>query len=163
MKQTISVTYPVSPEVLLRALTDRAFHEAKIQALGALRSEVLSDGRQGDEFVIRIRRSVRNTAQVPALLKKLVPDVSTLEHEDRFNVKAGKGHLALRIEGLPVQLSCELTAIAQGDGTELRHDWDIRCSLPIVGGAVERFLAADLPRRMEEEASAGRPLLARYA
>jgi hypothetical protein len=99
MKQTIFVTYPVTPEVLLRALTDRAFHEAKIQALGASRSEVLSDDRQGDEFVIRIRRSMRNTAPVPALLKKLVPEVSTLEHEDRFNVKAGKGYLALRIEG----------------------------------------------------------------
>lgn len=163
MKQTISVTYPVTPEVLLRALTDRAFHEAKIQALGALRSQVLSDGRDGDEYVIRIRRSMRNTAQVPALLKKLIPENSTLEHEDRFDAKAGKGHLVLCFEGLPVQLSCELTAIARGDGTELRHEWDIRCSLPIVGGAVERFVAADLPQRMEAEASAGRPLLARYA
>lgn len=163
MKQTISVTYPVTPAVLLRALTDRAFHEAKIQALGALRSEVLSDGMDGDEYVIRIRRSMRNTAQVPALLKKLIPEGSTLEHEDRFDAKAGKGHLVLSIEGLPVQLSCELTAIAQGSGTELRHEWDIRCSLPIVGGAVERFLAADLPQRMEQEANAGRPLLERYA
>lgn len=163
MKQRLSVSYPVTPAVLLRALTDRGFHEAKIRALGALNSEVLSDGMEGDEFVIRIRRSVRNTAQVPGLLKKLVPAISTLEHEDRWNAKTGKGQVTLRIEGLPVQLSCEITAIARGGSTELSHDWDIRCSLPMVGGAVERFVAADLPQRMEEEARAGRPLLARYA
>ncbi|NPU93894.1 MAG: hypothetical protein HPY82_18430 [Gammaproteobacteria bacterium] len=47
------MNYPVPPEVL-RALTGRAFHEARIQALRALRSEALSDGRQDDDFVIRI-------------------------------------------------------------------------------------------------------------
>lgn len=162
MKKTISVSYPVSRAVLLRALTDRSFHESKIRALGALHGEVLSAVREGDEFVIRIRRSVRNTAQVPGLLKKLVPAVSTLEHEDRWNATSGQGRVTLHIEGIPVQLSCEIEAIARGSATELRHDWDIRCNVPLVGSAAERFLAGDLPQRMDEEARAGRPLLAKY-
>ena len=162
MKQSISVVYPVPPEAVLRAMTDPAFHQDKLRSMAVLSSEVLEHSSSGDRFFIRIRRTMRSDVPVPALIKKLVPAVSTLEHRDYWDADEGTGRVEIKIDGLPVELRCEMHAIRCPAGTELRHAWDVRCSLPMVGGTIERFVAGDLQRRMELEAAASRPLLDRY-
>lgn len=163
MKLLIPVTYPVPPAVLLRAFTDYGFHEEKIRYLNPISFEILDHQGDSSDFTIRVRRNMRNEAQVPALIKKLIPVTSFVEHEDRWDATYGVGKVSLSIEGLPVRLTCSLIATAAGTETVLSHDWDIQCRLPVVGSAVERFIAGDLPRLMELEADAARPLLARYA
>lgn len=162
MKKSISVVYPVPPGAVLRAMTDLSFHQDKLRAMAMLSSEVLEHSHSGGRFYIRIRRTMRGDAPVPALIKKLVPAVSTLEHRDYWDAAEGTGRVEIELEGLPVELRCEMRAICCPAGTELRHDWQVRCSLPVVGGTIERFVAGDLQRQMELEAAASRPLLGRY-
>ncbi|MDP3856489.1 MAG: DUF2505 domain-containing protein [Stagnimonas sp.] len=162
MKLVIPVNYAVPPSQLMRALTDRDFHAEKIRRLQPLSFEIVEHSKVGSKFSIRVRRTMRNEAAVPALLKKLVPATSVIEHIDTWDTKTGKGQVVLSIAGLPVQLGCSITATARGNGTELSHDWEILCRLPVVGSAAERFIAGDLPRLMELEADAARPALERY-
>lgn len=162
MKLLIPVSYAVPPAVVLRAMTDPDFHAEKIRRLQPLSFEIVEHGTVGSKFSIRVRRTMRNEVPVPALLKKLMPATSVIEHTDTWDTKTGKGRVVLSIEGLPVQLGCSIAATALGTGTELNHDWEILCRLPMIGSAAERFIAGDLPRLMELEADASRPLLDRY-
>lgn len=163
MKLSNTIHYPVAPAVVLRAMTDRKFHEDKIKALGALQCEVLEDHRHDSAYRIRIRRTMRNEAPVPALLKKLVPTETTLEHTDYWNIATRAATVDIRLIGLPVTLACRIVVTPEGKGSLLTHDWDVRASVPLLGSALEKFVAADLDRLMAAEAAASAPLLGRYA
>ncbi|ROH86786.1 DUF2505 domain-containing protein [Stagnimonas aquatica] len=162
MKLELVASYSAASEVVLRAMTDRRFHEDKIRLLGAVQSEVINCSTQGAEFEIRIRRTMRNERPVPAGLRGLLPETSVVEHRDHWNAKTGRGTVAISIQGVPVELSCAIELAATTAGTDLKHRWDIRSRLPVIGGALEKFIAADLPRLMELETRAGSALLERY-
>lgn len=159
MKHRIESRYAVPPDVIRRMFADPAFHIAKLEALGLQKYRVLDQGVQGEEFRIRIERKVPLDA--PALVKKVVPAETTAVSEEIWNTRSGQGRV--RIEpGVPVDMSCEAQITGDARSCVVSYLWDVRARVPLIGGALEKFICSDLEAKMRDETRAATGLLGRY-
>ena len=162
MKKVITVNYPQPPEIVLRALADRAFHEDKMVELGALQCEVLECDQSEAGLRITISRQMQNEAQVPRALKKFIPSIVRLTHTDEWDVSTQTGTVHLEIEGVPVVTRMAIEAVASGGGTNLVHDCEVKSSAPLIGGLLEKFSAAELESQIQNDATVSAVLVDRY-
>lgn len=162
MKHRIVIPLPFPPEVVLRAMTTTRFHLDKIQRLGAFGCELLEEGDVGPKHFVRIRRRMPNRPAVPGALAKLLPADVILNHRDEWNAATRSGEIDVHVEGTPVRMRARVKVVPAGDGSEQVFDWEIKASVPLVGGAVEKFVANDLDRTVGDESRIVRELLANY-
>ena len=149
MKHQSQARFPAPAAVVLRMFTDRAFHTRKLDAMGLKNYEVLEHAAKGDEFRIRIRRKV--PMQAPAMVKKFVGAESTVVNEERWNRAKGSGSVLVEPVGMPLEMSCATSVKDEGAGCVVRYDWTINAKVPLVGGALEKFVVSDLEKRAGEE------------
>lgn len=162
MKQRMQMRYPASAATVLRMMTQVDFHTAKLQRLGISGYQLLDQQRDAERFSVRIRRRVPIEVPVPALLQKLVPAQLLVVHEDRWTLADARGEVIFEFQGLPLQLAC-CTALQDADGgCVLSYDWEVQAKVPMVGGAVEMLLLADLEKKLAAETRVGIELLARF-
>ncbi|MDR3417509.1 MAG: DUF2505 domain-containing protein [Nevskia sp.] len=161
MKHRTEARFPASPEVVLRMFTDRSFHTRKLEAMGLQnRYEVLDYAFDGNDFRIRIQRRV--PVQAPGVVKKVVSAESTVVNEERWNLKSRTGAVKVEPQGMPLDMSCVLGLAGTAEGCVVSYDWTIKARIPVVGGALEKFVVADLQSRSAEEHEAAMRLLAEY-
>lgn len=163
MKTRISVSYECSPQTLMAALVSRQFHEDKIQALGALHCEVLSSEEKPGELRMHIRRVMKNDASVPKALAKLIPSQTTVEHRDEWDAKTRRGKTEVSLSGVPVRIVMTMSVIERGAHATLEHDCVVESRTPLIGGALERFVASQLEQQLPNEKTISAKLLERYA
>lgn len=160
MNHRIVIRYPFAPAVLLRALITPQFHVDKALRLGAFRCELLEQGTNGTAMTLRMRRRMPTAAPGPRALAKLIPPALVVEHHDQWDASSGCGLIAVQIAHAPVRLRARASVLAIESGCEHRFDWEIAASIPLVGGALERFIAQDLDRGLQIEATVVREMLA---
>lgn len=151
MKHRIVVRYPFAPAMLLRALTTPQFHVDKAYRLGAACCDLLDQKVDGSSMAIRIRRRMPNTAPVPRALAKLIPNEIVVEHRDQWDASSGRGLIEVQVDRMPVRLIAKASVFAIATGCVQQFDWEINSSLPLLGGTLERFIAQDLDRSIQEE------------
>lgn len=159
MKHAVVIPLTHSPETALRALVQPLFHLDKWRRMGALGCELIDDGAEGE---IRLRRRARQGA-APAPLSKLVPSEVTFLNLDRWNPARKTGEVEVKLDGLPLRMHATTKVVPTAQGCELRFDWDIQASVPLLGGAMEKFVAKNVDRETLEEAKVVNALLATYA
>lgn len=162
MKHQIKARYPAKAEVVIRMLTDPAYYPAKFKAMNQPKFEVLSQRAEGDNFSIKLKRQVPLQTPVPGMLKKLLPSETTLVHEDSWNAASRSGRMSVEVPGIPVDLSCKTSLRDDGAGSVLVYDWDIRARIPLIGGVLEKFLAADMEKTWAKDNEVGVALLRNY-
>ncbi|MDB5974478.1 MAG: hypothetical protein JWR07_1238 [Nevskia sp.] len=162
MKLSIECRYPASAAVVLKMMTTREFHTGKLEILGLAPYTVLAHHFDGGDFSIKIRRKMAISAPVPAALRRFTPAEITVTHEDCWNVPNRSGAVDFEVKGLPVELSCRTALIDREEHSLLRYDWDIGAKVPLLGGALEKLLMADLERKLMAETQAGIGLLKDY-
>ncbi|MDB5978234.1 MAG: hypothetical protein JWR07_4994 [Nevskia sp.] len=149
MQHKSQVRYPAPSDVVIRMFTDKAFHTRKLDAMGLKNYQVLDHALVGADFRIRIQRKV--PMQAPALVKKIVPAESTVVNEERWNTKSKTGRVVVEPQGMPLEMSCVTALKDQGGECIVSYDWTIKAKIPLVGGALEKFVVSDLERRSAEE------------
>lgn len=159
MKQKIESRYAVSADTVMRAFADPAFHTAKLEALGLKKYRVLEQQAKGEEFRIRIERKVPLDA--PALVKKVVPAETTAVSDERWQLKTRKGRVNIE-PGIPVDMSCEASIDDVGSECVVTYIWEVKARVPLIGGALEKFICADLATKMVDETRVAAPLIAKY-
>ncbi|MBI2384279.1 MAG: DUF2505 domain-containing protein [Gammaproteobacteria bacterium] len=160
MKHEMKARYPASSEVVLKMFSDPAFHTRKLEAMGLSKFTVLSQGLDGDEFHIRIERRVPLDA--PGVVKKVVPAESSVVNEERWNLKKKTGRVIAEPKGIPIDMSCTASFKDDGKDCVITYVWDVRAKVPLIGGALEKFVCSDMERRFADETRAAIPLLAGY-
>lgn len=160
MQHKSQVRYPAPSDVVIRMFTDKAFHTGKLDAMGLKNYQVLDHALVGADFRIRIQRKV--PMQAPAMVKKIVPAESTVVNEELWNIKSKTGRVVVEPQGMPLEMSC-LTALKdQGGECIVSYDWTIKAKIPLVGGALEKFVVSDLERRSAEETAIAIGMLKDY-
>lgn len=159
MKQLTQSRYPAPAEVVMRMFADPAFHTDKLKALGLKKYQVLEQSTQGEEFRIRIERKVPLDA--PALIRKVVPAETTAISEERWDLKSRKGRVSIQ-PGVPVDMSCEASMADVAGECVVSYQWEVRAKVPLIGGALEKFICSDLETKLVEETRAAIALLPRY-
>ena len=148
MKHEIRSRYAASAETVMRMFANPAFHTAKLEGLGLKKYKVLDQEAKGDDFRIRIERKVPLDA--PALVRKVVPAETTAIADERWNLRTRKGKVSID-PGIPVQMSCEASIGDVGSECVVTYVWEVRAKVPLIGGALEKFICTDLEAKMVDE------------
>jgi len=159
MKHEIKSRYAASAETVMRMFANPDFHIAKLEGLGLNKYQVLDKEAKGEDFRIRIERKVPLDA--PALVRKVVPAETTAISDERWNLRMRRGKVAIS-PGIPVDMNCEAVIVDQGSECIVTYAWDVRAKVPLIGGALEKFICSDLEARMVDETRVTASLIARF-
>jgi len=156
MKHTLKAQYPAPSDLVIRMFTDKDFHTRKLDGMGLQKYEVLDHRFDGKDFSIRIER------KVPVNMPGAKGAESTVVNEESWNVASKSGRVQVEAKGIPLDMSCTMSMADEGEGCVVTYEWNVKSSLPIVGGTLEKFAVADMDKRSAQETEAGVAQLSHY-
>ncbi len=152
--------YPAAAATVLKMMTDRGFHERKLAAQDLISSRILEHEFDGQHFRIRIERKV--PVQAPGMIKKAAGSETTVVSEERWNLATRSGRIDVTTQGMPVEMSCEVSLADDGNASVYHQQWVVSARIPVVGGTIEKFIVSDLSNRAAEEARIATEILRDY-
>jgi hypothetical protein len=136
----VSAVYPVSPDEAAALLRDPSWLEERHGAIGELDIRVVVEP-VGDGFRVVLTR--RKEMELPAVAKKVFGGSSQLR-DDIIWRRDGDGWIydqRVTIEGSPAEIAGRATVKREGSGCRHEVRLEVSVKMPVVGGAVERFVA----------------------
>jgi len=158
VRLSAEIRYDADPAAVFAMLTDAAFQERKCAATGALESEVEIERFHDGGATIRTRRTMP-TDQMPDFARSFVGRSVDVVQVDDFGAPDGggrrEGTVVVEIKGAPVRFAGSLVLGASPEGTLETVDGDIKASVPLVGGRMERALEPALRSAIRVEQREG--------
>lgn len=165
MRLTDEIRYEADHASVFAMITDADFQERKCAATGALESEVEIERFADGGATIRTQRKMP-TEQVPDFARAFVGARVLIVQVDDWTAPgpdgAREGTVVVEIRGAPVRFAGSLTlgpAAGDGRGTVEFIDGDIKASVPLIGGRLERALEPALKAAIRVEEREGRAWL----
>ena len=156
MKLHHVLTYDATPDEVLAMLTDPAYWDEVAEATGALKSTAtVTPGSSGTQVVVDQEQAVQG---VPSFAKKFVG-----ESTRAINTMLWKGLSAaydVETPGKPTSMSGTATIAARGTGSTLTYDLDVKASVPLIGGKLEKLVVELTTEGFEKEQTVGAAWLA---
>ena len=158
------IQYDATPAQVAAMLADEAFVEAKCVAMGALKQTVLVEGDHADAFTVTYSRTMP-TDDFPDSARSFVGSTVTIRQVDEWQPPAAdgsrEGSVSVEIVGAPVRLSGSQSLRPAGAGTVQAVDGELKASVPLLGGRLEKAAEPALRAAMRTEHRTGREWLAR--
>lgn len=156
MKLRHQLAYDADPTAVLAMVTDPAFWEKVAVATEAIRSVAMVEDDGG------ATRVVVDTEQpvvgVPSFAKKFAGDSARA-----ITTQVWSGpHASYSVEtpGKPTSINGTATIAAQGAGSVLTYDLDVKASVPLIGGKLEKLVIELTTEGFEKEQAVGAAWLA---
>ncbi|MGB5209355.1 MAG: DUF2505 domain-containing protein [Gammaproteobacteria bacterium] len=140
-------------EKVFAAFTDADFYLAKFEGIGAREVEVIACSESDGVFSIEISREV--PLDVPAALKAVLGSWTTViqneewvegENDDFLN------ELDISSEGVPAKITGTMVLYGNENGGCVNEvTICIDCSIPLVGGRLEKFVAENTNEQLDAE------------
>ena len=163
MKIAKSIEYAASPEEVFAVLTDQAFQEAKCAATGAIR-HTATVTTEADRTVITTER-VLPTGGMPDFAKNMVGETLKVTETQDWGPADGNGSregtVSMAVAGVPVALKGTLSLAPGGAGTVEAIDADLKASVPLIGGKIEKAAAPPVEDAITIEQRVAQEWLAR--
>lgn len=161
MKLSSTLRYAADPAAVFAMLIDEDFIAKKAYAANAIR-HVASVERNGDGATIRLTRVM--PPDVPDLIRRFVGDTIDIQQTDVWGPAAPDGSrdgtIDLSITGAPVKASGRMRLWPEGSATAITITGDIKASIPLFGGQVEKSVLEGLMVAAEREQATGDAWLA---
>ncbi len=144
---------PTDPASAFALLTDPGYVEDVARATGGQDPEAsVTAGADGGATIVS-RRSL--PAEVPSYARALVGDTIAITETRLFGAASPdgtrEGTVTVEFDGAPMTMAGTLHLAAEGAGTVVRIDLEVKASVPFVGGKVERFGADQIERFLAKE------------
>jgi len=152
MQTKIANSYSQSVDDIAAGFLDEGFLTAKFEALGSRNIDVCVEALDDDEFEVTIRRDA--PAEVPGALKSVLKPWNTIKQVERWSGPDGGpycGDITVTTEGIPAAISSKLSLTASAGGCEQIIDLTIKCSIPIIGKTLAKFIAKESAKSIAEE------------
>jgi hypothetical protein len=157
------IHYPATPEEVATMLADPGFVERKVAATGALSHDADVTGTAGSAFTVTTRRTMP-TDTLPEVARTFVGDTIDIRQVEAWEAAAPDGSRAgtvvVEIIGAPMRLTGTLSLAPDGDGTLEVLAGDLKASVPLVGGKLERAAEPAFLAAVRKEHEVGRDWLA---
>jgi hypothetical protein len=131
----------VGPVRVFEMIVDPAFQEAKCAATGSVEHEV-DVSVHGNGGATVISRRTLPTHHVPDFVRSLLGPTLQIVETQEWHAAAGDGTrtgtIAVQIHGAPVRFTGSVALAADGPGTLQPIEGEIKASIPLVGGRIER-------------------------
>ena len=137
MKFQHELTFEASLDDVRAMVLAPAFWDQVAQATGALSSKTtLTESGTATELVTD---ELQKVVGVPGFAKKFVGDSTRSIKTLRWTGDAAT--FVIETPGKPTSLSGTATLAASGSSTTLRYDLDVKASVPLIGGKLEKLVA----------------------
>ncbi len=163
MKIQEEIRYDAPPADVAAMLADPAFVEDKCRRTGAVEQTVEVDGDAVGAFTVTTVRTMP-TDDFPDVAKKFVGETVVIKQVDSWHPAGADGSrtgdVRLKIAGAPVELNGTMTLHADGAGTRQELLGDLKASVPLLGGKLEKAAAPAIVMALRKEGEVGREYLA---
>ena len=149
-------------ETVRKMFGDPAYFEKKGKMLKRMDLTILEHERKGEHFRIRFAFDEKPTIELPSFAQRFVDKKAHIIEEDRWDLKARTGKLNIELQGLPVKLSADMKVHDTERGCVNVISWEIKCSVPLLGGKLEKLIAQDIAFKSKDDLAASRSLLKKY-
>lgn len=141
MRVQADIQYPAGPHEVAAMLADPAFLDRYCAATGAVRHTADVDGDADGPFTVTTVRTMP-TDDFPDVARRFVGETVDIRQVDSWRAAAGdgsrEGTSAVEISGTPLRLTGTLRLAAGGEGTVEVVDGNLKASVPLIGGALEK-------------------------
>jgi hypothetical protein len=151
------LSYDAPPDRVRAMLLDQAFRERVCAAQHAETSSVRIE--QTPSSVTVVVEQSRRTSGIPGFARAVVGDHITLVQRETWPT-AGPASMEVVLPGKPGRLDAAVALTAVGAGTRETVDGELKVSVPLVGGKVERLVAEILAKALRREQETGHAWLA---
>ena len=153
-------TYEAGPDRVWAMLTDPAYREEVCTGTGAQSYEVNSDADDGGGTV-RVSRVL--PAPGHKAVRTLVGDTVTVEQTETWGAAEDdgtrRGELRLQVKGQPATMTGTCTLASDRSGSALDIEAELKVRIPLIGGSLEKELAAAITAGLAQEFQVGRRYL----
>ena len=162
MRITKTVSYAAAPDAVYAMLTDAAFQERKCAEAGALSQEVAVAGASGGQRVVTKRDLP--TDDLPDFVKSIVGAKLTIAETYEWGAAQADGSrvgsLVVEAAGAPVALRGTVSLRPGAGGSTVVIEGDLKASIPLFGGKIEKAAAPAFVGGIRAEARTGARWLA---
>jgi hypothetical protein len=156
MRLRHELAYDAPPSEVLAMVTDPLFWDRVGDATGAL-SSTATVGNEGDCTRVVIDQE-QEVVGVPSFAKKLVGDSTrAITTQEWRGTEAG---FEVETPGKPTSISGTASLAENGAGTVLVYDLEVKASVPLVGGKLEKLVVELTTAGFEKEQAVGAAWLA---
>lgn len=148
MKFQHEVTYDATTEDTYAMLADPAYRQRVCAAQQGSSCKVSVEPAD-DGMSVTVEQS-RSTVDLPSFAKKVVGDQVTIRQEEKWNGPE-QARLDVSIPGKPVRLTGTLNLEARRSGSAKVVEGDLKVSIPMVGGKLEKSIADVLHAALDGE------------
>lgn len=147
MKLRHELSYDAAPEAVLSMVTDPAFWDDVAVRTGALSSKATVDGTT---VVVDQEQAV---VGVPSFAKKFVGDSTRAITTSTWTGTTAS--YEVDTPGKPTSMNGTLTIAAKGTGSTLTYDLEVKASVPLIGGKLEKLVVDLFTEGLAHEQAAG--------
>lgn len=163
MRLNAEITYPgADPDVVFAMMTDRAFQERKCAATGSVVYEVEVHAPEDGSARITTHRTLP-TDEIPEFVRRLVGGTVRVVEHGHWQQTDGsglrRGTIEVAISGSPVMLRGRIGLQWSGDRTVYHVAGELKASVPLIGGRIERAAEPAIRAGIRVEERTGRQWL----
>jgi uncharacterized protein YndB with AHSA1/START domain len=141
MRMNLEHHYDADVETVFALITDPDFITRKYEALGGTNVAVDKSEEDDGGCEVVTRRTV--TVDLPGFAKRVMqPSNTAVQTENWAAADANGARICtyhVELQGMPSKVTGTLTLRAMGGGTEQVVDADVKVSIPLIGGKLEKF------------------------
>lgn len=155
-KVTATMTYDATCSEVFEMFCDPGYIEQKLLRTGGTNPEI-SVTPVGSDIDISAIRDL--PAQVPGFVKSITGDQIHVVEKARWSpaddLGARTATVTLEFQGTPSTVSGTLSLHPAGDGAVVDVAFDVKASVPLLGGKIERVIADQMQRAVRQENRVG--------
>jgi len=154
MRMQVSHHFDADVDRVFALMSDPEFILRKYTDAGATEIQVDSDHRDEAPTVVSRRKM---TVDLPGFAKKVMQPTNTVIQTDDWQSADGSGRRVCRykveVQGVPSRIDGTVTLTPDGDGTRQDVEADVKVSIPLLGGRLEKFAVDSGQKALADEAA----------
>lgn len=143
--------YDADLDAMWAMQTTKEWWQAKYESLGATNIEFTTFDASDTSFTIVSERDA--PADLPGFAKKIVGDTNHVTQTEKWtrNADAATATIEILVKNVPGGTTGTMSITPSGDGTVWQSDFDIKVSIPMVGGKLEDVLKKEYGSNFKQE------------
>jgi hypothetical protein len=154
MRMQVTHHFDAGVEAVYALMADPGFMARKYADQGA--TDIQIDSDQGDDGPTLVTRR-KVTIDLPGFAKKVMAPTNTVVQTDTWGPADGQGKRCCRyrveVQGVPSRIDGTVTLSPDGAGTRQDVEAEVKVTIPLLGGRLERFAVDSGIKALDQEAA----------
>lgn len=141
-------SFPAPVATVYLVLVDQAFLTARLRDIGGKGAALLDHTTTSDDAAYKLRQGV-DASKLPSAVRSITGGDLVVEREERWRGHESRGRAT--ITGVPAQITSHGRLTDRGATTELVLSAEVKVSIPLIGGKIEKVVAEQVTKLLAAE------------